>query len=238
MNILLIEDDRSISNALKYALASNYTLYAVATGAEGLERAKNTDFKIILLDLNLPDMNGLDICQQLRSSGIVAPILILTGEGAILSKIALLDAGANDYLTKPFSLGELKARLRVLERQITSVQPSNQFLCVNDVVLDCHSHQVRRAGTAVVLRRKEFSILECLMKNAGMVVSRQAITDYAWHDDQDPWTNTIDVHIKYLRDKIDRPFNQPLIKTIHGLGYKLDIKSTNKRSTESKAPAL
>ncbi len=222
MNVLLIDDDHGISSALKQALAGSYALDIAADGATGLDRARSGKYQLIVLDLGLPDMPGLEVCQQLRSEGLTAPILVLSGDTAILHKINLLDAGANDYLTKPFSLGELKARLRVLGRQVGNDQPLPQFLCVDDIILDSQTHQVRRAGMLIALRRKEFAMLECLMQNAGTVVTRQALMHYAWQAYQDPWTNTIDVHIKYLRDKVDRPFARPLIKTVHGLGYKLE----------------
>lgn len=222
MNILLIEDDQGISSALKQALATTYKLDTVNEGIKGLEMASSGKYQLVILDLHLPDAHGLDICKKLRINGYQSPILILTADAAVLHKITLLDAGANDYLTKPFSLGELKARIRVLSRQITVDQPLPQYLCVDDLVLDSLTHQVRRAGVLIPLRRKEFSMLECLLQNAGSVVTRQALMHYAWHGNQDPWTNTIDVHIKYLRDKIDRPFKTPLIKTVHGLGYKLE----------------
>ena len=222
MNVLLIDDDHSISSALKQALAGSFILDVAADGATGLDRARSGKYQLVVLDLGLPDMPGLSVCQQLRSEGFAAPILVLSGDTAILHKINLLDAGANDYLTKPFSLGELKARLRVLGRQTGVDTPLPQYLCVDDIVLDSQSHQVRRAGQLIALRRKEFAMLECLMQNVGTVVTRQALMHYAWQAYQDPWTNTIDVHIKYLRDKVDRPFARPLIKTVHGLGYKLE----------------
>lgn len=222
MHILLIEDDVGISSALKHALAGSYKVTCISQGSKGLALAATGNYQMIILDLGLPDMPGLEVCRQLRIDGIVVPILILTADAVILHKINLLDAGANDYLTKPFSLGELKARLRVLARQVGSELPLPQFLCLDDLILDSATHQVRRAGQLLTLRRKEFAMLECLLQNAGTVVTRQALMHYAWQGNQDPWTNTIDVHIKYLRDKIDRPFATPLIKTVHGLGYKLE----------------
>ena len=222
MQILLIEDDVGISSALKQALAGSYKVTCVTEGSKGIAMAATGAYQLIILDLGLPDMSGLEVCRQLRIDGILTPILILTADAVILHKINVLDAGANDYLTKPFSLGELKARLRVLARQVGSELPLPQFLCLDDLILDSATHQVRRAGQLIALRRKEFAMLECLLQNAGTVVTRQALMHYAWQGNQDPWTNTIDVHIKYLRDKIDRPFAIPLIKTVHGLGYKLE----------------
>lgn len=220
--LLLIEDDKGISSALRQALASTYIVDVTDRGVHGVELALSGKYQLIILDLNLPDAKGLDICREIRAKGIATPIIIITADSAVLKKISLLDAGANDYLTKPFSLGELKARMRVTERMSSLSEPVAQFLYVHDVVLDCISHQVRRAGSIIELRKKEFMMLECLMLNSGTVVTRQALMHYAWNGNQDPWTNTVDVHIKYLRDKIDRPFNQPLIKTVHGLGYKLE----------------
>lgn len=221
--LLLIEDDKGISSALKQALASNYSVEVTDKGLIGVELASSNKYQLIILDLNLPDSKGLDICRDIRANGINTPIIIITADSAVLKKISLLDAGANDYLTKPFSLGELKARMRVTERTSSYSEPVTQFLYIHDIVLDCISHQVKRAGVSIELRKKEFMMLECLMQNSGTVVTRQALMHYAWNGNQDPWTNTVDVHIKYLRDKVDRPFSVPLIKTVHGLGYKLEV---------------
>ncbi|MBC7708218.1 response regulator transcription factor [Polaromonas sp.] len=223
MNILLIDDDTRIASALKQALAGTHVIDHAPKGQVGLQQISKNPYDLILLDLNLPDIDGLEVCRQLRALGLDFPILVLSGNSGVLQKIALLDAGANDYLTKPFSLGELKARLRVLSRQISNAKPIPKTIQVGDITLDGLRHTVHRAGTEIVLRRKEFLLLECLMQNAGTVVTRQMLMHYAWQDDQDPWTNTIDVHIKYLRDKIDRQFAKPLIKTVHGIGYKIDI---------------
>ncbi|MGH7193802.1 MAG: response regulator transcription factor, partial [Candidatus Saccharimonadales bacterium] len=192
----------------------------VGNGAQALDRAGSNQYRVIILDLNLPDISGLDVCRQLRDKEIISPILVLTGESQVLTKINLLDAGANDYLTKPFSLGELKARLRVLTRS-TPGRPLPRQLRVGSLLLDRQTHTVTRDGQTISLRRKEFSLLECLMENAGRVVTRATLTRHGWQGMEEPWTNTIDVHIKYLRDKLDRPFDSPVIRTVHGLGYRL-----------------
>lgn len=223
INILLIEDSRSIAQALRQATKLDYTLSIAHTGMSGLKLAAENKYDAIILDLNLPDMHGLDICQELRARGNTTPILILSGEDKVMSKIKLLDAGANDYLTKPFSLGELKVRLRVLLRD-TQTQPSAPAtLEAGDIKLDSSTHTVERSGEIIQLRRKEFAILECLMLHANKVVTRTALGNYAWHHSEAPWTNTIDVHIKHLRDKVDRPFAEPIIQTVHGIGYKLFV---------------
>jgi two-component system OmpR family response regulator len=221
--ILLVEDDRFIANTLAMALQSSYKIDVSHTGKQALYKADIYKYDLVLLDPNLPDMSGLDICQQLRQRGIQAPIFILSAEDKVLTKIDLLDAGANDYLTKPFSLGELKARMRVLLRQKPDkpIWP-NSILSVSDVVLDRKSFVVTRDNRRLDLRRKEFEILQCLMESAGQIVSRKQLTDYVWNGGIEPWANTLDVHIKHLRDKLDKPFNTPLLKTVHGRGYMLE----------------
>ncbi len=226
MKLLLIEDDREIAAALCQVLAAFYSVTLVGRGKSGLEQAKTNRYGLIILDLNLPDVSGLEVCQILRAEGYQTPILILTGQTKVMDKIQLLDAGADDYLTKPFSLGELKARLRVLQRRGQQADKVADFLSVGQLKLDRTKYQVRRDGQVISLRRKEFSLLECLMLHAGTVVSRTILGNYAWQTGDKPWTNTIDVHIKHLRDKIDRPFKRPYIRTIHGLGYKLDVTQT------------
>ncbi len=222
--VLLVEDDRSIAGALAQALQNSYDIDVAYNGKLGLYKCDTEDYDVIMLDLNLPDMFGLAICQQLRERGHTAPILILTGESRVLTKINLLDAGANDYLTKPFSLGELKARLRALLRdskQITDRRTTAR-LEISGIVLDRTTFTVSRDGTAIELRRKEFALLECLMEHAGSVVTRDVLVRSVWHSADNLWTNTVDVHIKHLRDKIDHPFGKQLIQTVHGLGYKLE----------------
>lgn len=218
--VLLVEDDRSIAGALAQALKSEYDIDVASNGKTALDKAGTELYDLIILDLNLPDFHGLTICQQLRQRGLAASILILSGETKVLTKISLLDSGANDYLTKPFSLGELKARLRALQRVSSSSTESSELI-VGDLSLNRHSYRVERAGVPINLRRKEFALLECLMGKAGSVVSRESLNHYVWQGSTEFWTNTVDVHIKNLRDKVDRPFGQFLIKTVHGRGYKI-----------------
>jgi DNA-binding response OmpR family regulator len=231
--VLLIEDDHGIAGALSQALQNTYDIDIAATGELGLYKTDTRHYDVIVLDLSLPDMPGATVCRQLREEGISAPILILTAESGIMTKITLLDSGANDYLTKPFSLGELKARLRALTRvNHQPVRQANQ-LKISGILLDRRTYEVSRDGVTVSLRRKEFMLLECLMEHAGSVVTRRTLTRRAWQGSEELWTNTVDVHIKYLRDKLDRPFARPLIKTVHGLGYKLELSL----SPTTKSPA-
>lgn len=166
-------------------------------------------------------MTGYEVCESLRQQNISAPIIILSAETKILSKISLLDAGANDYLTKPFSLGELKVRIRALIRNSTAVIAKPNNIVFEDLELDSSKRSVIRAGQIISLRRKEFALLECLIQNAGDAVSRKKLIRHAWTEADSPWKNTIDVHIKYLRDKVDKPFGFDLIRTVHGYGYRL-----------------
>lgn len=220
--VLIVEDDPNIATALSHALQNDYSVDIAPTGKLAIYKNDTTDYQIIILDLGLPDISGLNVCMQLRERGVKTPILVLSGESHPMIKINLLDAGANDYLTKPFSLGELKARMRVLIRTSQQLATRVKHLSVNDVMLDRKTRKVSRAGIEIKLRNKEFALLECLMENAGSVVTRDLLTHRAWDDSSAVWTNTVDVHIKHLRDKLDRPFEKPLIKTVHGLGYRLE----------------
>lgn len=221
-DVLLVEDDRSIAGALAQALKSEYDIDVANNGKMALDKSATEQYDLIILDLNLPDLFGLVICQELRIRGITAPILILSGESKVLTKISLLDSGANDYLTKPFSLGELKARLRALQRNSSS-SSNSAILAIGDLTLNRQNYHVERNGIAIDLRRKEFALLECLMSHSGSVVSRDVLNSSVWQGSAELWTNTVDVHIKNLRDKIDRPFGSRLIKTVHGRGYKIEL---------------
>lgn len=223
MRILIVEDSTEIAHSLKQGLGRDYTVELTALGQEAIGLA-DQGFAAIVLDLSLPDMSGAEVCKRIRSQGISSPILVLTANDEVMQKVELLDAGADDYLTKPFRLEELKARLRALRRRHKTKLSKNSLL-VGDLELDVTTRRVRRGDIEIDLRRKEFDLLECLMRNTGQVISRGMILDEVWGADAEVWTNAIDVHIKYLRDKIDKPFPQPLIRTIHGVGYKIDTSS-------------
>ena len=221
MKILLIEDSRALADGLKKQLGKSFVVDAVRTGEEGLQRALSGGQDIIILDLSLPDKNGYDICRAIRLAQVATPILILTGASDVTSRVTLLNAGADDYLTKPFSVAELRARLGALLRRPAATFSSDVFR-IRDLTVDPHRRRVERAGTPITLRRKEFDILEYLVRNRGRPVTRSMILDHAWDGTKDAWNNTVDVHIKHLRDKIDRPFETPLIKTAYGIGYMID----------------
>jgi two-component system OmpR family response regulator len=222
VKLLLVEDDRSVAGALNYTLRSSFDMDIAGNGKMAISLCKDNKYDIIVLDLNLPDLPGLSVCEQLRQKGLDTPILILSAETHVLTKINLLDAGANDYLTKPFSLGELKVRVRVLVRDHKKDVWPQPKLNVSQVELDRSTYTVKRNNQLIHLRRKEFAILECLMEQAGSVVTRNNLMQTVWSGNDELWTNTLDVHIKYLRDKVDRPFERQLITTIHGRGYKFE----------------
>lgn len=222
MRILIIEDDRTVVAAIQRRLHKHYIVDAAFTGKGGLHLAQVCDYDLILLDLSLPDTTGLAVCQLLRTSKIETPILMLTGEGAIDNKVGALDAGADDYLTKPFDFAELKARIRALLRRKAGIKPIN-LLAVGDITLDPVQRIATRQGELLNLRRKEFDLLEFFMRNRGKVINREKILENVWDDEHISFTNIVDVHIKYLRDHVDRPFGKRSIKTIHGVGYRLEI---------------
>lgn len=218
--LLVIEDDLSLTLALYRALSHTYKVDTAKTAISGLKKAETLPIDLIILDLNLPDHSGLRVLKRLRETGVNAPVLVLSGESTLSIKIEALEGGANDYVTKPFSLAELKARIAVLLRMQT--YPTHSVLVSGELVLDPKTRRVARGGMPVDLRRKEFALLECLLRNAGTAVSRTYLMESVWGRGKNLRTNSIDVHIKMLRDKIDRDFERPLIRTVHGLGYILD----------------
>lgn len=219
--ILIIEDDSGIALALYKSLSPIYRVDTAKTGTSGLRKAAAKVFDVIVLDLGLPDMSGLVVCKKLRADGVDAPIIILTAENKVATKVTLFDAGASDFVCKPFSIDELQARIRAWLRKDTTEQVHPE-LVVGELRLIPNSRTVERRGYTIPLRGKEFALLEYLMQHAGMAVTRASLMHYAWDEGEESWTNTIDVHIKHLRDKIDRPFDRQLIKTVHGIGYKFD----------------
>jgi len=221
VKLLFIEDNTALVKSLKDYFGDS-TIDYTAEGAKGIEMATTVSYDAIVLDLGLPDMSGRDVCAAIRKAQITTPILILSGTTEATMKVALLKAGADDYVTKPFHGVELKARLVALARRGHFDPAAPYLLKVNSLILDPTRRRVERHGQKIDLRRKEFDILEYLMRNRGKIVTRSMIMDNVWAADSDSWNNTVDVHIKYLRDKVDRPFKQRLIRTAYGLGYTID----------------
>lgn len=219
MKILIIEDNKQLAASIRHKLKKFFEIDVAHTGDKGEYLAYANEYDLILLDLNLPDMDGTQVCNKIRESGSSVPILVLTGKTEIADKVQTLDGGVDDYLTKPFAFEELLARMRALLRRKSNHKGLGRRLIINDLFLDLASREVWRSGRALTLRPKEFQLLEYLMSNQGIVVSRSQILEHVWETDIDPITNTVDVHIKKLREKVDKPFSHPLIKTIHGTGY-------------------
>lgn len=227
MKILVIEDNPRLLDRIKRQLQKWYIVEQAASGHEGIELATSGEIDCILLDLGLPDMSGLEVCGKLRELNLDVPILVLTGIDTTSSRVELLDAGADDYLTKPFDPSELQARINALSRRRMR-NTSQKVITVGDLVIEPLSRKVERSSIAIKLRRKEFDILEYLALNQGRVMSRQMIVNHAWASTSASWVGSVDVHIKQLRDKIDKPFSYPLIKTSYGIGYMIEIPDATK----------
>ncbi|OGK29939.1 hypothetical protein A3B02_00620 [Candidatus Roizmanbacteria bacterium RIFCSPLOWO2_01_FULL_42_14] len=217
MRILVIEDEKDVAESIQDMLCDTYVVDLAFSGEDGLFQVQVTDYDLILLDYVLPDIDGAQVCQSIRDAGIVTPILFLTGKYMIRDKITALDSGADDYLTKPFSSKELLARIRALLRRTQSYW--HNTLAMDDLRVDTQKRVVTRGDRRINLRRKGFDLLEYLIRNQNRVVTRNMILEHVWEYGIDELSNTVDVHIKYLREKIDRPFGSKFIKTIHGMGY-------------------
>lgn len=218
MRILLVEDEIKLANATKRALElQKHAVDVSYDGEAGLDLALGEKFDLIILDLMLPKIDGLEICKRVRAEKINTPILMLTAKGQIQDKVLGLDTGADDYMVKPFSLEELFARVRALVRrpQISH----DTLLKIKDLSLDPANFTVKRAGKEIHLSSREFALLEFLMRNKNKTLSKEQIVAHVWNYDANVMSNTVEVHMKHLRDKIDRPFGQPLLKTIRGFGY-------------------
>ena len=222
MRVLLIEDDKQLAQTLHDELRIDYIVDISNKGREGEELANLNSYDLIIVDLMLPDKNGIDICRDIRRNGVRTPILVLTAQNAIATKVMALDCGADDYVTKPFTLVELKARLRALLRRHSLGNRTNT-LSVGDLTLDIEKRIVKRDNLVIKLRRKELALLEYLMRNEGRVVTRDMILDHVWSDSSESFHNIVDVHIKLLRDRIDNKFEKKLIKTLYGVGYKIEV---------------
>ncbi len=220
MRVLIVEDEIKLGNAVKRALElQKYAVDIAYDGEAGLDLASSETFDLIILDLNLPKIDGLEVCRQLRQSHLPTPILILTARGQISDKVTCLDVGADDYLVKPFSFEELFARVRALLRRQSS--DSDPLLTFDQLSLNPATFKVIRENKTISLSAKEFSILEYLMRHSNQIVTKEQIINHVWNYEAEVLPNAIEVHIKHLRDKVDQPFTYPLIHTIRGFGYQL-----------------
>jgi two-component system, OmpR family, response regulator len=222
MRVLIVEDEHRIAQTIKKGLEQeHYAVDLAFTGTDGFDLASSEAYDTIILDLMLPGMDGLTICKQLRKQNIQTPILILTAKSQIQDKVTGLDTGADDYLTKPFSFEELLARIRALSRRPETYKENE--LKIGDLTMDPKSYIVTRGGQSISLSNKEFALLEYLMRNANKILTKDEIINHVWDYEADILPNTVEVNMRNLRNKIDKPFtkNRPLLQTVRGFGYKI-----------------
>ncbi|HZS12237.1 MAG TPA: response regulator transcription factor [Nitrospirales bacterium] len=217
MRILVVEDEAKVASFIRQALEEeSYAVDVCTDGAEAIERGQLGCHDLIILDVMLPSRSGLEVLRALRSAGIRVPVLILTARSEVGQKVQGLDAGADDYLTKPFAIDELVARVRALLRR--GSEPAG-VLTVDDLTLNPATRQVTRGSRRIELTAKEYALLEYFMRNPGRVLTRPMIAEHVWNLDFDTYTNVIDVYVNYLRNKIDKGSSRKLIQTIRGSGY-------------------
>ena len=222
MRILVVEDEKDICDFLKKSLESEcYVVDTAADGEAGIEMIRGNNYDIVILDNNMPKKTGLEVCKEVRAEKNNIPILMLSVQSETTTKVDLLNAGADDYLTKPFSLDELQARVKALLRRPKVIE--EEILKIDDLSLDIDRHVVRRDKKEISLTKKEFTLLAYLLKNIGSVLSRSMIMEHVWDMNVDPFSNTIESHIMSLRKKIDLPKHKKLIRTVSGRGYKIDV---------------
>ena len=222
MHILVVEDDQRLARLLQRVLTEErHAVDTAHSGDRGLDLALSGGYDLIVLDLMLPDRDGVEVCRALRAEGIEAPVLMLTARGAVEDRVGGLNAGADDYLVKPFAMAELLARVNALLRRRDRTLDTGTQLTVDGLTMDMLRREVRREGRVIDLTPKEFALLEYLMRNPGLALSRTQIIDHVWRYDLDAVSNVVDIYIHYLRDKIDRGARRPLIKTVRGIGYKI-----------------
>jgi heavy metal response regulator len=225
MRILLVEDETNVAAFIKKGLEEEfYTVDVAADGSEGLLMATTNEFDLMIVDVMLPELSGIELCKRLREKSIKTPLLLLTAIGSVESKVEGLESGADDYLTKPFAFSELLARIKALMRRASDTVSE---LSLADLRIDLLSRRVFRGEKEIILTQKEFSILEYLLRNKGRILSRTQIIENIWGYNFDPSTNIVDVHIRYLREKIDIDFDEKLIHTVRGAGYVLKVEGAH-----------
>ena len=220
MRVLVVEDEPKMARLLQQGLTEQgHVVEVVGSGGDGVSYAAASEFDVILLDVMLPDTDGFEVCRRLRRSRVWTPVLMLTARNEVSDRIEGLDSGADDYLPKPFAFDELLARLRALGRRGPHPRPT--VLTVGDLCLDPSTLEVRRGAVPVELSAKELAVLEVFMRRPGQVLSRGQIVELAWDVAYDHGSNVVDVYVRYLREKLDRPFGRHSLETVRGLGYRL-----------------
>jgi two-component system, OmpR family, response regulator len=220
MRILLVEDEHKIATSIKKGLEQeSYAVDLAFDGTVGLDFALSEEYDLIILDRMLPEIDGIEFCKQIRKNNIHTPVIMLTAKGQVQDKVEGLDAGADDYLVKPFAFEELLARIRALQRR-----PKNnlgQVLKIENLTLNPKTFEVKRDNKIIQLSSKEFSLLEFLLRHPNKILTKEQIINHVWDYESDILPNTVEVYIGYLRNKIDKPFKQQLIHTVRGFGYKI-----------------
>ena len=220
MRVLVVEDEPKMAGLVKRGLEEEGIAVDVAgRGEDAVWMAGSTEYDVVVLDVMLPGLDGFEVCRRLRADEVWTPVLMLTARDAVEDRVAGLDGGADDYLVKPFSFEELLARLRALARRGASERPA--VLEAGDLRLDPATRRASRRGTEIALSQKEYALLETLMRRPGVAMSRLQLLEHGWDDSYENRSNVIDVYIRYLREKIDRPFGTDTIETVRGVGYRL-----------------
>jgi len=218
--ILIVEDEKQIARFVQLELMhEGYEVETAYDGREGLEKIKNNEYNLVILDVMLPSLNGMEVCRRVRAFSEV-PIIMLTAKDSVIDKVTGLDIGADDYMTKPFAIEELLARIRAIKRKNSSKNNENKNeIMVNDLVMNLSTHEVRRGDQLIELTKREYDLLEYLMKNVDVVLNREQLLEVVWGYNYMGDTNVVDVYIRYLRSKIDENFDVKLIHTVRGVGY-------------------
>jgi len=225
MRVLIVEDEPRIAAYLKRGLEEHgYAVDSAYTGREALDWARTVNFDVIVLDIMLPEIDGIAVCRQLRKRRCRTPVLMLTARNGLDDRVNGLDAGADDYLAKPFALKELLARLRALTRRAADA-PKSPVIQLADLRVDTRTRRVTRGGKAIKLTAKAFAVLECMLRESDRVLSRAQIAEHVWNYDADIQSNIVDVYIRSLRRSIDDPFETKLIHTVRGAGYRISTES-------------
>ena len=220
-HILIVEDEARLARLMKRVLdEEGHVVDVAADGETGLALASEGSFDAVVLDVLLPKIDGFEVCRRLRRLRVQTPVLMLTARGSVEDRVTGLDAGADDYLTKPFAFEELLARLRALTRRPPAIA-SGDTLAVADLTMDLARHQVQRAGRPITLTGKEYALLEYFLRHPNQVLTRSQILDNVWGYDAEPGSSVVEIYVHYLRNKIDRGGSEPLLHTVRGIGYSL-----------------
>jgi DNA-binding response OmpR family regulator len=218
--ILIVEDERKISRVLQLELEyENYETEIAANGKEALQLMKDQVWDLVLLDIMIPELSGLEVLRRIRRTDEATPIILLTARDEVHDKVSGLDLGANDYITKPFQIEELLARVRVHLRKPVANKVSGELLAVGDLSVNLNGHEVKRNGSMIDLTPREFDLLVCLLRNKNIVLNRDQLIEQVWGYDYFGDTNVVDVYIRYLRQKVDKGFDESCIQTVRGVGY-------------------